>query len=136
MVLDHAMKLLALTCAAALICTTAWPAQKTRSWQTGTWQEIKVVRPKIVLGLSNRPVDGRRSSPFPPAMTEVRTYVIETETLRLELRETTRADVPRIDAAVGEPVTFALEKNRAYVKLGDHGEHQLRLVKRVRKTPE
>jgi len=62
---------------------------------------------------------------------EVRTYVIETATLRLELRENARADVPRLDAMVGEPVTFALEKNTVYIKLGDRDEHRLSVTKKV-----
>ena len=108
-------------------------AGKERAWQTGTWHDVQVVRPKIVFGVTGRPLNDRPSPPFPPAMMEVRTYVIETEALRLEVRENTRADSPRIVARVGEPVTFALEKNTVYIKLSDRHEHKLSVTKRMAK---
>jgi hypothetical protein len=65
---------------------------------------------------------------------EVRTYVIETDGLRLELKENTTADARRIDATVGETVTFALEKNTVYIKQGEAGEHRLSVTKKITKT--
>ena len=47
---------------------------------------------------------------------EVRTYVIETDTLRLELKENTTTDARRIAVMIGAPVTFALEKNTVYIR--------------------
>ena len=117
--------------AACLTVATAVSASKDRAWQTGMWYDVQIVRPRIVFGLSGRPVDGRPTSPFPPAMVEVRTYVIETDTLRLELREKTRADAPRLDAKVGERVTFAIEKNTVYIRMDDGDEHKISLTRRM-----
>jgi len=128
------LKPVALGFALSLAAATVMSAGKERAWQTGTWHNVQVARPKIVFGVTGRPLDGRPSPPFPPAMMEVRTYVIETDALRIELRESTRADSPRIDATVGEPVTFALEKNTVYIKLGDRDEHKLSVTKRMIKA--
>jgi hypothetical protein len=128
------LKPVALSFVVSLLAVTVLSAGKERAWQTGTWHDVQVARPKIVFGVTGRPLDGRPSPPFPPAMMEVRTYVIETDALRIELRESTRADSPRIDATVGEPVTFALEKNTVYIKLGDRDEHKLSVTKRMIKA--
>ena len=37
-----------------------------------------------------------------------------------------------VDAVVGQPVTFALEKNTVYVKDADGAEHKLRVTKKSR----
>lgn len=100
-----------------------------RAWQTGTWREVQIVRPKVVFAPAQRP---GVVSPA-PVLAEVRTYVIETDDLRVELKETTTADAPRIDATVGETVIFALEKNIVYLKEGD-GEHRLSVTKKITKT--
>jgi hypothetical protein len=107
----------------------AWAAGPERAWQTGTWRDVRIVRPKVVFGVA-RP---RVGSPA-PAIVEVRTYVIETDNLRLELKENVSADARRIDAAVGAPVTFALEKNTVYIKEADGGEHKLSVAKKITKT--
>jgi hypothetical protein len=124
------MKHLALTFAVGLVTATAWAAGPVRAWQTGTWRDVQVVRPKVVFGLARRPGIG---SPA-PAIAEVRTYVIETDDLRLDLKENTTADAHRIDATVGELVTFALEKNTVYIKEADGTEHKLSVTKKVTRT--
>ena len=124
------MKHLAVTIAVGLVAANAWAAGPERAWQTGTWRGVQIVRPKVVFGI---PRDPRVGSPA-PALAEVRTYVIETEDLRLELKETTTADARRIDATVGEAVTFALEKNTVYIKEADGTEHKLGVTKKIAKT--
>jgi hypothetical protein len=124
------MKVLALTLAIALLAGSAWAAGAERAWQTGTWRGVQVVRPKVVFGVTRAP---RVGSPA-PAIAEVRTYVIETDDLRLELKENTTADARRIDATVGEPVTFALEKNSVYIKEAEGTEHKLSVTKKTTKT--
>ena len=101
-----------------------------RAWQTGTWRGVQIVRPKVVFGVTRVP---RVGSPA-PAIAEVRTYIIETDDLRLELKENTTADARRIDATVGEPVTFALEKNTVYIKEAEGAEHKLGVTKKITKT--
>src|SRR5699024_8414378 len=101
---------------ACVIClaVSIWAAE--RVWQKGTWRDMQVKRPKIVFGVApNNPTTGApRMSP--PASQEVRTYVIETDTARFELRENTTVDTPHIDVLVGEPVEFAVEKKTVWVK--------------------
>jgi hypothetical protein len=104
-----------------------------RVWQKGTWRDMQVKRPMVVFGVSpNSPSTGApRTSP--PASQEVRTYVIETDTTRFELRENTTVDLPHIDVLVGEAVQFAVEKKTVWVKDQDGREHKLSLVKQSKK---
>ena len=121
------LRLLVLTLVFA--SATVWAAE--RAWQTGTWREAQTRRPKVVFGVApNNPNSGAPRS-APPAAQEIRTYVIETDTLRLELKENTTVDASRIDVLIGQPVTFALEKNTVYVKDADGKEHKLSLTKKV-----
>ncbi len=124
------MKHLALTFAVGLVTANVWAAGVERAWQTGTWRDVQVVRPRVVFGVARAP---RVGSPT-PSIVEVRTYVIETDALRLELKVNTTADARRIDATVGAPVTFALEKNTVYIKEADGTEHRLSVTKKITKT--
>jgi hypothetical protein len=124
------MKHLALAFAIAMMTMNVTAAGAERAWQAGTWRGVQIVRPKVVFGVTGVP---RPGSPA-PAIAEVRTYVIETDDLRLELKETTTADARRIDATVGEPVTFALEKNTVYIKEAEGAEHKLGVSKKITKT--
>jgi hypothetical protein len=84
------------------------------------------VRPKVVFGVTGHPapVLGARNRRGPH-------YIIETDDLRL--KENTTADARRIDATVGEPVTFALEKNTVYIE-AEGAEHKLGVSKKITKT--
>jgi hypothetical protein len=117
---------LTLTMLSSGTSAAVWAAE--RAWQTGTWRDMQVERPKIVYGVGSRDPNGVR---LPPRVREIRTYVIETADLRLELKETTTADAPRIDAMVGEPVTFALDKNTLYIKEGGGKERKLSVTKKI-----
>jgi hypothetical protein len=94
-----------------------------REWQTGTWREVKIERPKVSFGVQSRDPNSRLPRTAPAR--EIRTYVIETNTLRLELRQDAVGDMPRIDALVGERVTFALEKKTIYIQDQNGREHRL-----------
>jgi len=124
------MKHLALVVAVGILTVNAAAAGPERAWQTGTWRVVQIVRPKVVFGVTRAP---RVGSPA-PAIAEIRTYTIETDDLRLELKENTTADARRIDATVGETVTFALEKNTVYIKEGGDAEHKLSVSKKITKT--
>src|SRR5437764_8762782 len=124
------MKHLALTFAIGLVTVSTWAAGPVRAWQTGTWRDVRMVRPRVVFVPAPRPGIG---SPV-PGITEIRTYVIETDDLRIELKETTTADAPRIDATIDEAVTFALEKNTVYIKEADGAEHKLSVTRKITKT--
>ena len=100
-----------------------------RAWQTGTWRGVEVERPKVLFGV--RPRDPNSNLPRTVPTREIRTYVIETDTLRLELRQDATADMPRIDVVLGQPVTFALEKKTVYVKDQEGREHRLSVRKQT-----
>jgi hypothetical protein len=121
---------LALAASAATPTTGARAAD--REWQTGVWLEIKVTRPRVVIGLQPRPYGPGRQM---PEMTEVRTYVIAGEDARFEVTETLPGGRRTIDALVGEKVVFAVTKNTLYVRNSDGTEHRLRITKRLSGAP-
>jgi hypothetical protein len=98
-----------------------------RDWQTGIWREAKVDRPKVSFGVQSR--DPNSNLPRTATARETRTFVIETSTHRLELRQDATVETPRIDVLIGEPVVIAVEKKIVYVKDGDGKEHKLNLRK-------
>ena len=104
-----------------------------RVWQTGIWRDVTVERPKVLFSVQSR--DPNSNLPRTTPAREVRTYVIETETLRLELRQDATVDTPTIDVLIGQPVTFALEKKTLYVKDQDGKEHRLSVRKQTALTP-
>ena len=124
------MKHLTLVLALALLTPNVLAAGPERAWQTGTWFGFDVVRPKIVFGPSRAPQVGSSA----PAITEVRTYIIETDTLRLELKENTTADANRLDVMIGRPVTFALKKNTVYIKVDGGHERRLSVARNISKS--
>ena len=114
-----------------IVLTAAFAAHAVdRTWQAGTWKDIQVKRAKVVFGVApgNPNSGGRRS---PPPTRETRLYVIETEDLRLELKQDATVDTPRLDVLVGQPVTFAIEKNSVYVKNAKGRETKLSVTKKT-----
>ena len=113
--------------AALLVCFFGVSsASAERQWQKGTWRDAKVDRPRVMFNV--QPRDPNSNLPPTAQTREIRTYIIETNTLRLHLRQDTTADAPRIGVLVGEPVTFAVEKKTAYVR-DDGREYKLSVTK-------
>ena len=105
-----------------------------RQWQTGKWIDVSVKRRMVDFGPGASPFgagSGRPSTPSMKAQADVKTYVIETDTLRLELEEVAQVNTRSIDAVIGLPAVFALEKNTVYVRDSDNVEHKLRVTKKV-----
>lgn len=100
-----------------------------REWQTGTWRETKVERPKVLFSVQSR--DPNSTLPRTAAAREIRTFVIDTSTHRLELRQDATVDTPRIDVLIGQPVQIAIEKKTVYVKDSEGKEHKLSLRKQT-----
>src|ERR671913_48293 len=96
-----------------------------RQWQSGTWRDTKIERPKVLFSVQSR--DPNSSLPRTAAAREIRTFVIDTRTHRLELRQDATVDTPRIDVLLGQPVQVAIEKKTVYVKDSDGKEHKLAL---------
>ena len=108
-----------------------------KQWQTGTWGEVGTKRQIVDFGPGASPFGGgRTSSPSMRAMADVRTYVIETEDLHLELKDVVAVGRRTVDATPGTPVTFALHKNTVYTRDPDGTEHTLRVTKKVVAKPK
>ena len=118
------------------IVSLATVAAAERQWQTGKWIDVAVKRRMVDFGPGASPFGsggGRQSTPAMRAEADVRTYVIETDVLRLELEDVVKVNSRSIDAVIGLPVTFALEKNSVYVRDADGIEHKLRVTKKTTK---
>jgi len=105
-----------------------------RHWQTGTWVDLSVKRQMLDFGPGSTPFDGGRRAPAMRAMADLRVYIIETDGLRLELTDVVRVGRRSIDAVVGQPVTFAVEKNTVWIRDAHGIEHKLRLSKKTAKS--
>jgi hypothetical protein len=69
-----------------------------------------------------------------PTRPQVGNYVIETDDLRLELRDVAPIGPGSLRLTVGDQVTFALQKNTAYIRDEKGIEYRLRVVKKVAKA--
>jgi hypothetical protein len=118
---------------AGLIAGAAVCAAAERQWQTGVWLEIEVKRQLLDFGPGSSGFGPQRSSASMRAMADVCVYVIETDELRLELRDVVPMGRRSVDASIGQPVTFALEKNSVWVRSENGLEHKLRLTKKTAK---
>jgi hypothetical protein len=96
----------------------------------GTWTAIDVKRQLLDFGPGASGFGPPNSAPSMRAMADVRVYVIETEELRIELRDVVPVGRRSIDAKIGDAVTFALDKNSVYVRDPDGIEHKLRVTKK------
>ena len=120
--------------AIGVLCGFAAIGAAERVWQTGTWREVKVERPRVLFSVQSH--DPSSNLPRTAPARETRTYVIETDALRLELRQDATVDTPRIDVLLGQPVTFSLEKKAVYVKDQDGREHRLNVKKQTPLAPQ
>ena len=117
--------LAAIICAAVGVTAIA----EERQWQSGTWRETSIERPKVMFSVQSR--DPNSNLPRTAAARELRTFVIDTKTHRLELRQDATVDTPRIDVLIGQPVVIAIEKKTVYVKDVEGKEHKLSLRKQT-----
>jgi hypothetical protein len=78
-----------------------------------------------------QPRDPNSALPRTAAAREIRSFVIETATHRLELRQDATVDTPHIDVLLGQPVMVAIEKKTVYVKDGLGKETKLSLRKQT-----
>ena len=117
---------------AFVLCPAGFAAE--REWQNGTWREYNVERPRVLFSTQTR--DPSSNLPNTTPAREIRTFVVETSTHRLELRQDATVDTPRIDVLLGQPVLVAIEKKTVYVKDGDGKEHKLSLRKQTELTQQ
>jgi hypothetical protein len=102
-----------------------------RHWQTGTWRASDVMRKTIDFGPGGSSFDGGGRGQSMKAMADVHTYTIETKGLLINLEDVVPIGKKSIDVTIGEPVTFALEKNTVYVKDAEGKEHKLKVTKKI-----
>jgi hypothetical protein len=119
----------------ALAVTLAPAHAAERQWQTGTWVDVTTKRQLLDFGPGSSGFGPPNAGLQMRALADVRVFVIETDTLRLELRDTVPINKRSIDATIGAPVTFALEKNTAYVRDAAGVEHKFRVTKKTAKSP-
>ena len=123
----------------ALAAITLWLASPVtvraaeKHWQTGACTKTDVSRQIVDFGPGSSPFGAPNQSPKMQAMADVRVYVIETSTLRLELKDVVPVGRRSLDLAEGDPVTFALEKNTVYIRDSSGVEHKLRVTKKTAK---
>jgi hypothetical protein len=117
-----------LLCAIAL---TFAGASAERHWQTGTWTDVATRRQMVDFGPGSSGFGPPNAAPSLRALADVRTFVIETDELRLELQDLVPLGRRSIDVVIGTSVTFAIEKNSVYVRDRDGAEHRLRLTKKT-----
>lgn len=124
----------ALTFVVCALLTGAMGFAAEREWQNATWRDYKVERPKV--SFNAQPRDPNSNLPPMTVPREIRTFVIDTSTQRLELRQDATIDTPRIDVEVGRPVMIAIDKKTVYVKDAAGKEHRLSLRKQTKLTNE
>ena len=83
----------------------------------------------MTFGVQSR--DPNSNLPQTASAREIRTFVIDTRTHRLELRQDATVDTPHIDVMVGQQVQLAIDKKTVYVKDGLGKEHKLSLRKQT-----
>lgn len=122
-----------------LALASASSAAAPRHWQTGTWKDVGVARQMLDFGPGSSGFggvgggSGRGPALGMQAMADVRTYVIETDDFRLELKDVVPIGRRSIDVTIGDPVTFAIDKKTVWIRDANGMEHKLRLTKRVEK---
>ena len=116
---------------AAFICALGSVAASAaeRDWQNGILRDAKVERPKVLFSVQSR--DPNSNLPRTASAREIRTFIIETSTHRLELRQDATVETPRFDILPGQPVLIAIEKKTVYVKDGEGREHKLSVRKQT-----
>jgi hypothetical protein len=102
-----------------------------RQWQSGTCISVDTRRKSVDFGPGVSPFGGPPAAPSLPALADVRTFVITTENLRLEVEDVVPVGRRSIELTTGQEVTFALEKNSIYIKDEDGKEYRLRVTKKT-----
>ena len=124
-----------LVIAVALLVTATVCGAAERQWQTGVWRDSDIKRQILDFGPGASGFGPPRNPAPMRAMADVRIYVIETDDLRLEIKDVVPIGRRSVDVTIGQSVTFALQKNTVWVRDEDGIEHKLRLTKKTVKRP-
>ena len=124
----------ALRVAAVVMLSVLGAAAADRAWQKGVLRDVTVERPKVNFGIGTR--DPNSAMQMPPAIRETRTYIIDTDEFRYELKESATSSTPVFDTLAGEEVEFAIDKNTAYLKDAKGKERKLSVSKKTAKEKD
>ena len=116
-----------------LLVVAAFVSAADRHWQTGKCVGAETRRKTVDFGPGASPFGGT-SGPALRALADVRTFVIENDDVRVELEDVVPIGKRSAEMVVGEPVTFAVEKNSVYIKDADGKEYRLRVTKKIPKN--
>jgi hypothetical protein len=105
-----------------------------RKWQTGTCVDVTTKRQMLDFGPGSSGFGPPNAGVQMRALAEVRIFIIETDDLHLELQDTVPIGRRSIEVRIGGPITFALEKNTAYLKDEEGIEHKFRVTKKTART--
>ena len=108
-----------------------------RQWQTGTWVDVGTKRNAWVGDPTGGSSGGFGGRAVRPIMPQVGLYTLETEDQRIELEDIAPFGTPGSfdqHVVVGKPVTIALSKNTAYIRLPDGTEYRLRVSRKGPRT--
>ena len=108
---------------AGVVILSVLSAAADRAWQKGVLKDVTVERPKVNFGVGTR--DPNSAMQMPPAIRETRTYTIDTEEFRYELKESATSSTPAFDTLAGEEIEFAIDKNTAYIRDAKGKERKL-----------
>ena len=100
-----------------------------RQWQSATWRDFKIERPKVLFNV--QPRDPNSNVPNTAVAREIRTFMVETSTHLLELRQDATVETPHIEVVPGQLVRIAIEKKTVYVRDGLGKEHKMSLRKQT-----
>ena len=122
------------TCAAVTFFTVVVLAAQgaaDRRWQTGTWTQVGINRTLYVADVVHERLPPGYNT---PSKTEVARYVIETDDRRYHLQSMVAigSDEFDVQVTVDSPVTFAVEKKTAYIKIATR-EYRLLVLKSEKK---
>jgi hypothetical protein len=116
-------RLIALIVASTVVCAAA-----ERKWQTGTCTDVGTKRDaRVGAGAANSGPTVRGTSRG--TLPEVATFVIETETLRIEAQELQPIGPETLNLKAGDPVSLAIEKKTLYVRDAKGGERRLLITR-------
>jgi hypothetical protein len=122
---QHATAIMGFAIVLVSVVSVAAHQKTNRQWQAGTWGDSTTAP----AGAVAMPLYGGGAIAVPIQST---TYVIQTDTLLyVGLWRRTKL----IPMTVNGPVRFALEKDKLFVIGEDGKEYELKLVKKVLKTP-
>jgi hypothetical protein len=129
----HFMRIAYVAATILAVIVASGPHAADRKWQTGRWADVGVKRTPWI-GDPER--ERMRRSFNEAALTEVATYVIETDDLRFDLKDMVAIGRGAFEryVIVGNLVTFAVDKKTAYIQL-DGREYRLHVLKSRRKKP-